>query len=245
MNTDTQMRRRRHLQQIVLSTETHGLDEEERDKPASPSPLRWKLQWKTAAVVLAVCGVFAVLGVVLAPWKSGSAPHPPSIDEALAEESASAQPASSESASALSHSIGPQIVLHVTGEVRRPGVIRLVKGTRVMDAIEEAGGFTEDADTQSINLARVLVDGEQLKVRSLKQAQSSQAEGNEAAPRTCVDVASADAAGLQNLDGVGPSLANRIITYRQSHPISGVEDLDAVPGIGPSILEKIRQGACQ
>ena len=235
MNTDTQMRRRRHLQQIVLSKETHGLDEEECDKPASPSPLRWKLQWKTAAVVLAVCGVFAVLGFVLASWKSGSAPHPPSIDEALAEESASA----------LSHSIGPQIVLHVTGEVRRPGVIRLVKGTRVMDAIEEAGGFTEDADTQSINLARVLVDGEQLKVRSLKQAQSSQAEGNEAAPRTCVDVASADAAGLQNLDGVGPSLANRIITYRQSHPISGVEDLDAVPGIGPSILEKIRQGACQ
>ena len=186
-----------------------------------------------------------MLGVVLASWKSGSTPHPPSIDEALAEESASAQPASSESASDLSHSIGPQIVLHVTGEVRRPGVIRLVKGTRVMDAIEEAGGFTEDADTQSINLARVLVDGEQLKVRSLKQAQSSQAEGNEEAPRTCVDVASADAAGLQNLDGVGPSLANRIITYRQSHPISGVEDLDAVPGIGPSILEKIRQGACQ
>ena len=136
MNTDTQMRRRRHLQQIVLSKETHGLDEEECDKPASPSPLRWNLQWKTAAVVLAVCGVFAVLGVVLASWKSGSALHPPSIDEALAEESASAQPASSESASVLSHSIGPQIV-------------------------------------------------------------------------------------------------------------RGVEDLDAVPGIGPSILEKIRQGACQ
>lgn len=239
------MRRRRRLQQGVLSKEAQNLDEEEGSGPSSSSPLRWKLQWKTAAVVLAVCGVFAVLGVVLAPWKSGSASHPPSIDEALAEESASAQPAPSESASALSHSIGPQIVLHVTGEVRRPGVIRLVKGTRVMDAIEEAGGFTEDADTQSINLARVLVDGEQLKVRSLKQAQSSQAERNEEAPRTCVDVASADAAGLQNLDGVGPSLANRIITYRQSHPISGVEDLDAVPGIGPSILEKIRQGACQ
>ena len=144
MNTDTQMRRRRHLQQIVLSTETHGLDEEERDKPASLSPLRGERQWKTAAVVLAVCGVLAVRGVVLAPWKSGSAPHPPSIDEALAEESASAQPAPSESASDLSHSIGPQIVLHVTGEVRRPGVIRLVKGTRVMDAIEEAGGRIEE-----------------------------------------------------------------------------------------------------
>ena len=245
MNTDTPMRRRRRLQQGVLSKEAQNLDEEEGSGPSSSSPLRWKLQWKTAAVVLAVCGVFAVLGFVLASWESGTAPDPPSTNEAVAEESASAHSVPSSSTSVLSNSNGPQIVLHVTGEVRRPGVIRLVKGTRVMDAIEEAGGFTEDADTQSINLARVLVDGEQLKVRSLKQAQSSQAEGNEEAPRTCVDVASADAAGLQNLDGVGPSLANRIISYRQSHPISGVEDLDAVPGIGPSILEKIRQGACQ
>ena len=245
MNTDTPMRRRRRLQQVVLSNESRHLDDQDLGALAPPSPLRWKLQWKTAAVVLAVCGDFAVLGIVLSSWKPGSTPNPPSIAEAVAEESASAHPAPSSSASVLSHSTGPQIVLHVTGEVRRPGVIRLVKGTRVMDAIEEAGGFTDDADTQSINLARVLVDGEQLKVRSLKQAQSSQAEGDGDAPRTCVDVASADAVGLQNLDGVGPSLANRIIAYRQSHPISGVDDLDAVPGIGPSILEKIRQGACQ
>ncbi len=245
MNTDTPMRRRRHLQQVVLSKETQNLDEEERGRPSSSSPLRWKLQWKTAAVVLAVCGILAALGIALSSWGSGNTPSPPSTNEAVAEESDSAHPAPSSSASLLLHGSGPQIVLHVTGEVRRPGVIRLVKGTRVMDAIEEAGGFTEDADTQSINLARVLVDGEQLKVHSLKQAQSSQAEGNGDDPRRCVDVASADAVGLQNLDGVGPSLANRIITYRQSHPISGVDDLDAVPGIGPSILEKIRQGACQ
>ena len=139
--------------------------------------------------------------------------------------------------------ISGQVMIHMTGEVRTPGVVRVKHGSRVSEAVDQAGGFTEDADRDSVNLARLVVDGEQIRVPSLKSSKA-QAEASPGEASACVDVTQADAQTLQRLDGVGPALAARIVTYRKSHPITRVDDLVAVPGIGASILEKIRSGAC-
>ena len=134
-------------------------------------------------------------------------------------------------------------MVHMTGEVRVPGVVRVKHGSRVSEAVDQAGGFTEDADRDSVNLARLVVDGEQIRVPSLNSAKV-QNEDPSGQASVCIDVTQADAQTLQRLDGVGPALAARIVTYRKSHPITRVDDLVAVPGIGASILEKIRIGAC-
>ncbi|WP_315579383.1 ComEA family DNA-binding protein [uncultured Actinomyces sp.] len=134
-------------------------------------------------------------------------------------------------------------MVHMTGEVRAPGVVRVKHGSRVSEAVDQAGGFTEDADRDSVNLARLVVDGEQIRVPSLNSSKA-QGEAPSGQASACVDVTQADAQTLQRLDGVGPALAARIVTYRKSHPITRVDDLVAVPGIGASILEKIRIGAC-
>ena len=134
-------------------------------------------------------------------------------------------------------------MVHMTGEVRVPGVVRVKHGSRVSEAVDQAGGFTEDADRDSVNLARLVVDGEQIKVSSLNSSKA-QDEDPSGQASACIDVTQADAQTLQRLDGVGPALATRIVTYRKSHPITRVDDLVAVPGIGASILEKIRIGAC-
>ena len=136
-----------------------------------------------------------------------------------------------------------QVMVHMTGEVRAPGVVRVKHGSRVSEAVDQAGGFTEDADRDSVNLARLVVDGEQIKVPSLNSSQAHD-DAPSAQTSACVDVTQADTQTLQRLDGVGPALAARIVTYRKSHPITRVDDLVAVPGIGASILEKIRIGAC-
>lgn len=234
MTTETQLRRRRHLQQVALS---HGQTPPESDHQEEHPRLRWKWHWKTAAFFLAICTVLALTGIGLHFWAVVEDPESPRAfpSPALKTHSTSeAEPRPS-----------PQIVLHVTGEVHRPGVIRIEKGMRVADAIEQAGGFTEEADRESINLARLVIDGEQIRVRSMKQGQEAQADASAQNGHPCVDLATADLNALQNLDGVGPSLAGRILAYRQTHPISRVDDLDAVPGIGPALVEKIRIGACQ
>lgn len=139
------------------------------------------------------------------------------------------------------------LVVHVAGEVSAPGVVRLPIGSRVVDALEAAGGGSAEADLDALNLARPLVDGEQVLV-PLRGAPSSAAGagGAEArAGRGCVDLATADAFALEELDGVGPALAKRIIEFRESSgPFASVDDLDAVPGIGPALLARIRAGVC-
>lgn len=143
----------------------------------------------------------------------------------------------------------PALVVHVAGAVAEPGVVELDAGARVVDAIERAGGAAADADLDALNLARLLVDGEQVRVPRI--GESAMAEGVSAdsalpAPLGCVDLNTADAPALESLDGIGPALAERILAFRESSgPFESVDDLDAVPGIGPSLVEKARHGACR
>ena len=154
--------------------------------------------------------------------------------------------------------IGPGTVfVHVVGEVRSPGLVELPAGSRVAEAVEQAGGTTKSAALAGINLARVLVDGEQVLVPDASQASqygasaskppasSNGPSGGEPADRgggPVVELNSADLAALESLPGVGPALAQRIIDRRdQSGPFTSVDQLMDVSGIGPRVFEGLRE----
>jgi competence protein ComEA len=140
------------------------------------------------------------------------------------------------------------LVIHVVGAVRRPGLYRLGEGARVADAVKRAGGATGRADLAALNLAAPLVDGVQILVPP--RVASAGAGGAAGDLGTAADVgvgpkpslATATAAELDELPGVGPVTAQNIIDYRTEHgPFRSVDDLDAVPGIGPARIEQLRE----
>jgi competence protein ComEA len=132
------------------------------------------------------------------------------------------------------------VTVHVTGAVGAPGVYALPLGARVDDAIAIAGGLTSDAQESSLNRAQVLVDAQQVYVPVVGEAGPTPGGTTVGGVPGPVNVNTAGAAELEELPGVGPALAGRIIEHRESRPFSSVEDLMDVPGIGPAILEKIR-----
>jgi competence protein ComEA len=133
-----------------------------------------------------------------------------------------------------------RVVVDVAGSVRRPGLYRLRDGTRVADAIARAGGATRAADLTALNLAAPLVDGQQVLVpRRLTVGGGAGAGAALAAPK--VSLASATVDQLDELPGVGPVTAQKIVDWRTAHgPFRSVDDLDQVPGIGPARIEQLR-----
>jgi competence protein ComEA len=133
--------------------------------------------------------------------------------------------------------------IHVTGAVSEPGVYTLPPASIVEDALQAAGGSLPDADLENINLAAPLLDGQQINI-ALDQETSSTPEASTSSistPSLKMNINTADAPELENLPGIGPSLAQKIIEYRQGHgPFVSIEDLLNVPGIGPSKLEQIK-----
>ena len=136
------------------------------------------------------------------------------------------------------------VYVHVAGAVRTPGLYRMSAGARVVDAVAAAGGLADDADPAGVNLARAVSDGEQLVVPRIGEAASAVpgAEGGPAARADGkVDLNTADAAALDTLPRIGPAIAARIIAWRDEHGrFTSVEDLLAIPGIGPKLLEGLR-----
>jgi competence protein ComEA len=128
-----------------------------------------------------------------------------------------------------------ELVVHVAGAVRRPGLYRLAEGKRVADAVARAGGATAPADTAAINLAAPLADGMQVLVPS----RVAGAAGKAAAGR--VSLSSASVSDLDALPGIGPVTAQKIVDYRAAHGgFRSVDDLDAIPGIGPARIDQLR-----
>ena len=126
-----------------------------------------------------------------------------------------------------------------------PGVLTLPASSRVTDAITAAGGALEDADLDTINLARPLTDGEHIRISRIGETPPAPTANGDATHAACVRLDTATVTDLQTLPGIGPALADRIIDYRATHPhITSVDALDDVPGIGPSLIEKIRPGVC-
>ncbi len=149
------------------------------------------------------------------------------------------------------------LIVHVSGAVTQPGVYTLPAGSRVQDAIQAAGGFLEDADPASLNLAAMLEDGAQ--VIALSQLPATQPTLQPTAATRSESIAlptriqsptpkgqkininTATQEELESLPMIGPALAKQIIAYRTAHgPFKKIEDIVDVPGIGPKTFEVIK-----
>lgn len=174
-----------------------------------------------AAIVLVLAG----LGIAVAVAAFGS--HG-SAREVPAAPSASALPEPS-----------AVVYVHVLGAVARPGLYVLAEGDRGIDAVAAAGGFSQEADQTQLNLARQLVDGEQLVVPVLGSAPVPAAAGGADGGR--VNLNTADVAALDTLPRVGPAMAQRILDWREANGrFTVIEDLLSVTGIGQKTFDGLK-----
>ena len=140
------------------------------------------------------------------------------------------------------------IYVQVTGAVRRPGVYQVASDARVFQAVDEAGGFADDADQQAITLAARLSDGCRVHVPRCGESVAEPVQPPQAKTQGASDAASGpvslNSATLEQLDslpGIGPAIAQEIITYREAQgPFTSIDQLTDVPGIGPAKLEQLR-----
>jgi competence protein ComEA len=181
---------------------------------------RWRLG--AGAAVVLVLG--AVAGGVVQRMVADAQPAVVAATAVAVAPTASAAPA--------------EVVVDVQGAVAHPGVYRLPAGARVLDAIARAGGTTDEAAPGALNLARTVVDGEQLLVaREGEEVELAEPPPQEGA---LVSLNRADQAALETLPRVGPTLARAIIAHREEHgPFTDIAQLDDVPGIGPALLSAL------
>ncbi len=134
------------------------------------------------------------------------------------------------------------LLVHVLGAVAKPGLVELTSGARVVDAVAAAGGFTAEADPAGVNLARPVVDGEQLVVLAIGQVPPPAASGapgmtGGAAADGIVHLNTADVVALETLPRIGPALAQRIIDWREANgPFTSADQLLEVAGIGDAVF---------
>jgi competence protein ComEA len=143
------------------------------------------------------------------------------------------------------------LIVHVAGSVVAPGVYELMAGDRAADAIGKAGGVLPEADLDRVNLAALLSDGQQLFVPAKGEAAPTPAGGaaavsgqggGGATSGLPVNLNTANAAELEQLDGVGEKTAQKIIAYREeTGGFTSIEQLMEVPGIGPAKFDAIRE----
>ncbi len=136
------------------------------------------------------------------------------------------------------------LTVHVAGAVTSPGLYRLEEGSRVADALDRAGGPTPDAALDNLNLAARLNDGQKVMVATKGPAvpQGGTSAPSGPAPGALVNINTAGSGELESLPGVGPSLAARIIRYRDENgQFSSVDELDEVEGIGTKRLDSLRE----
>jgi competence protein ComEA len=137
----------------------------------------------------------------------------------------------------------PLLVVDVAGAVRRPGLYRLPQGSRIADAVARAGGSTGKASLEAVNLAAPLADGEQVVVptRIPGRAAVAPAGASSASTSGPVSLSTATIEQLDALPGIGPVTAQKIVDYRTQHgAFHTVDELDAISGIGPAKLDQLQ-----
>ena len=224
------------------------------DGDGLPPPVRWHDQlaerlrvwwrWVGPGRVLAGVGASAVVAAV-AIWlvRSPATPTEARLPLASRPPVAMSDPPTPTPATS---SIAPLVVVvHVAGAVAVPGVYELAAGSRVADALAEAGGPTDGADPDALNLAAPLLDGDRIAVpligEGAEQAGSGQVHAGTAEALGPLDLNRATVDDLDALPGVGPATASAIVAHRAANgPFASVDDLEAVRGIGPAKLEAIR-----
>ncbi len=192
-----------------------------------------------------------------------SSPEPsPEAAPAASASSTPAAPAPRTPAVDAQASETPQqtrLVVHVVGQVKKPGIVDLPAGARVSDAVKAAGGPAGDADLASVNLAREATDGEQIYIPAPGETPpapappsaathnnggSTSTEAAGSGGEGAINVNTATAAELEELPGVGPAIASRIVEHRDANgPFQSVDSLTEVKGIGDATLDKFRDRA--
>ncbi len=139
----------------------------------------------------------------------------------------------------LSSAGGGDVVVDVAGAVRQPGVYRLPAGSRVVDAVQRAGGAARGGLLEAVNRAARLSDGQQIVI----PAQGAAASAPGAAASGPVSLGTATAEQLETIDGIGPVTAQDILEFRDQHGgLASVEQLDEVSGVGPATMKSLREG---
>lgn len=150
---------------------------------------------------------------------------------------------SSPSNGTLSES-GSQITVYISGAVARPGVVTIQNGARLHQALEQVGGLTDQADPRSVNLAAVLTDAQHVHVPAVGEAPIAEGSASNAGPG-CINVLTASEGELQQLNGVGPALAARIVQARSDGALTRPEHVREVSGIGPKKYAQMEGQLCK
>ena len=197
---------------------------------------------KQRKIVIIIC----ILAIILVGWKIYDSSNFETEEESQIMDS-NIQESKTEDEEEL-------VIVHVTGEVKKPGVVRVKEGSRVEDIVKAAGGLTENADISNINLAYVVEDGTKIRIPStddekqeeyitqsigegiIMQEESNNSRGS------IVNINTANETELEELPGIGASIAGRIIEYRNKNgKFKSIEDIKNVTGIGDSKFEKIKE----
>jgi competence protein ComEA len=222
----------------------------------TPPPQGWRDQlattfafWNLTPARLIAGGAVLGLAVVLA-WRVLAPPAPPpdmQIPFAQPAPDSTELPTDRVATVSSSEPDEEEVVVDVAGAVVIPGVHHLEAGARVVDAVDAAGGLAPDADAARLNLAALLVDGQQVYVARVGEAPplAAPAGGTAAAgpapPAPLVDLNTASATELEELPGIGPTTAEAIVDHRERNgPFAAVDDLLDVRGIGDAKLEQLR-----
>lgn len=192
-------------------------------------------------IIICVCFIILVLGIFYASFK----------DKLVGEEYTFEDDVVETKEEKVVEEV--KIIIHVAGEVNNPGIISLKQGSRIIDAIESAGGLTEDADISNVNLAYELEDAQKIYIPSIYDLEEIAViqENNEnilssgVKKNSKVNINKANEGELQNLTGIGLSIAKRIVQYRNENGnFKNLEDIKNVSGIGDSKYENIKDEIC-
>lgn len=233
--------------------------------PGTIRQARWGVPWRGAAAAVAVVvllvGALVLRASAAAPGEpvparpaasAGSAAAAPGAVPPLTAPPAAGTPAGPSPPAGAAPPTAADLVVHVVGQVSEPGVVRVPQGSRVQEAIDRAGGALGTADLTQVNLARAVVDGEQVVVPRPGEAvlaapgPAAPGSGGGGGPGasgagTPVPLNTADLAALDALPGIGPVLAQRILDWRFEHgSFTSVDELGEVSGIGDRVLEQLR-----
>lgn len=145
-----------------------------------------------------------------------------------------------------------QIIVHITGCIKKQGVVEINEGARIIDVIEAAGGVTEEADITKVNLAYIVKDAQKIYIPSIYDKEDTEyitlnngenviVEDKYGGESDMVNINTATQTELESLSGIGPSIALKIINYREEHgKFKSIEEIKEVPGIGDAKFNSIK-----